>query len=118
MNPAMRTSSPASTRSRVEMLVSCELGMGVAVAVGVGFGVPVGDAVGVGVEVEVGVGEGLEVGAGVVVGVAVGVAVGVGLGVGDCCGTVATKTFPSSRLIQPTLADQTKPRSWPVESMT
>ena len=96
------------------MLTSCEPGKGIGVAVAVGFGV----AVGPGVEVAPGVAVGLEVGPGVVVAVAVGVAEAVGSGVGDDCGAVATKTFASSRLIQPALADQTKPRSWPFERIT
>src|SRR5256885_17046035 len=120
MNPAMRTLSPASTRMRVEMLASCEPGEEVGVGVGLGFGV----AVGIGVEVAVGVGLGLEVGAGVAVGVAVAVAVGIGLGLGLGVGVgvdwaaVCTNTFASSRLIQPQFADQTKPRSCPVERIT
>src|SRR6476469_9131876 len=107
MNPAMSTLSPASTRTRVEMLASCDPDEFVGVAVGVVFGVPAGEAVGDAVEP----GDDVAPGVAVAVPPGVAVAVAVGVGLGRACGAVATNTFASSRLIQPTFADQTKPRS-------
>src|ERR1700730_601944 len=77
--PAIITSAPVPTCSRVEMFPSVAgLGVGGGVAVGVPLGVGVGAGVGVGVAAGVGVG----VAPGVGVGVAIGVGVGVGGGVG------------------------------------
>ena len=87
---------------------------------GVVAGVAVAVAVGVAVALMDGVAVAVAAGGAVAAGVAVaeGVAVGVGLGAGEGGGAVATKTFASSRFIQPQFADQTKPRSWPVARMT
>src|SRR2546421_7308737 len=114
MKPAMRTLSPASTRMRVEMFARCEFGVGVAMGVAVGLAV----AVAVGVAVAAAVADAVGVAVAVAVAVGVAVAIGVAVGVGEGCGAVCTKTLASSRLSQPTLADQTKPRSCPVERMT
>ena len=75
MKPPIKTLSPVSTASRVEIFPSVlGGGVGVGLPVGVGVGLPVG--VGVGVPLGVGVGLPLAVGVGVGVGIGVGVGVG------------------------------------------
>src|SRR5688500_18625129 len=114
MKPAMSTLSPDSTRMRVEIFASRELGVAGGVGVAVGGAVAVGVALAAGVAVAAGVAMGVAAGVGVAVAPGVAVAVGPGVGVGEGCGVVATKTFASSRFIQPQLADQANPRSCPV----
>lgn len=87
INPPISVLSPVRTRSRVEILRSLVVAIGVADGVGVGIGVEVAVAVAVGVAVAVAVAVAVGVGVGVAMGVAVAVAVavGVGLAVGVGC---------------------------------
>ncbi len=72
IKPPIKTLSPVSTLSRVEILPNNGGGVGVGVGVGITVGVGVAVGTGAGVGVGVGVGEG----------VAIGVDVGVGVGPG------------------------------------